>query len=217
MFLFVDFFLIHGFIIEFSSSNLSGWIAMWENMYRLHLLGLEKFLLNRKPSPLSGEQTVYLAGMIARELDLEYKRQAEKFLVQDPEEIDRAVCLHEPYIGQNAPIVTLCKINAERQTIEIACRRHSYALHLELPETVQTRSLPRIENPVPILWHRFCVCVLCGKRDGCGDFCFFPPSFGHGGIFGGGVSGFSQRTAVGREHSFGIVAETPDSGEGDSQ
>lgn len=103
---------------------------LWEETFRIHLVALENFQRGRKP--LSGENTVYLAGMIARELDDHYRENTRAFLVRTPDEIDRAVRSHDPYIGQNAPIVTLSRINAEHLTFEIAVSRVHRA-HLRIP------------------------------------------------------------------------------------
>ena len=99
--------------------------GFWKEAFRLHLIALEKFLGLSDSSPalsgrLSGACSVYLAGMIARELDTEYKRQSRRFLMEDPDEMKRAVRRHAPYIGQNAPLVTLSRINAEHHTLQLA-------------------------------------------------------------------------------------------------
>ncbi len=96
----------------------------WSLTFRSHVLGLEEFLAaNLKPrwrDRIPGEQTVYLAGMIARELDRGYRAQIQEYLVEDPEEIDRVVRRHALCLGQNAPVVTLSRINAEHSTLQIA-------------------------------------------------------------------------------------------------
>ena len=65
----------------------------WSLTFRSHVLGLEDFLAaNIKPrwrDRIPGEHTVYLAGMIARELDRGYLAQIQEYLVEDPGQIDR--------------------------------------------------------------------------------------------------------------------------------
>ncbi|MCR9144477.1 MAG: hypothetical protein NXI24_19725 [bacterium] len=96
----------------------------WSRTFRNHVLGLEQFLAEhmqpRWRDRLPGEQTVYLAGMIARELDRGYRAQIQDYLVEDPEKIDRIVRRHAQCLGQNAPVVTLSRINAEHATLQIA-------------------------------------------------------------------------------------------------
>lgn len=96
----------------------------WSRTFRNHVLGLEQFLAdNVKPrfrDRLPGEQIIYLAGMIAREMDRAYLAQIQDYLVEDPHEMDQAVRRHAPYLGQNAPLVTLSRINAEHATLQIA-------------------------------------------------------------------------------------------------
>lgn len=103
----------------------------WKETYRRHLLGLGRFLEKRSQS-IQGENFVYLAGMIARWLDKDYKDDSESFLVENPEEIDRVIRRHSPYIGQNAPVVTISKLNAEFFTITIAKKEKSIFRQIEL-------------------------------------------------------------------------------------
>ncbi len=92
----------------------------WRESFRLHVIGLERFLDDRGGENIAGEHTVYLAGMIARGMDDAYFEQIENYLLDDPGAIDAAIRRHEPYIGQNAPIVTLSRINAEHLTFQLA-------------------------------------------------------------------------------------------------
>ena len=116
--------------------------GFWKETYHLHLIALEKFLLERRrrshlrtPAPeFSGERTIYLAGMVARELDFEYKKHSRKYLLDKPEQLESAIRKHAPYIGQNAPLVTLSKINAEHLTIDIAVNKQgSVVFQARLP------------------------------------------------------------------------------------
>lgn len=52
----------------------------WRRAFVLHLQSLELFLIERRLSGLSGENAVYLAGMIARELDPEYRAIADAYV-----------------------------------------------------------------------------------------------------------------------------------------
>lgn len=83
---------------------------------------LERFLQQRKAS-LESEHTVYLSGMLARHLDREYQQQIEDLLFDDVEELDSTIRRHDPYIGQNAPIVTVSRINGEHFTMALALDR----------------------------------------------------------------------------------------------
>ncbi len=103
----------------------------WKDTYSRHLLGLGRFL-EKKRQVLRGENFVYLAGMIARWLDKDYKEDTEGYLVENPAEIDQVVRRHAPYIGQNAPVVTVSKLNAEFFTITIAQKENSVFKQFEL-------------------------------------------------------------------------------------
>jgi hypothetical protein len=103
----------------------------WKETYSRHLLGLGRFL-EKKRQILRGENFVYLAGMVARWLDKDYKEDTEGFLVENPSEIDLVVRRHAPYIGQNAPVVTVSKLNAEFCTITIAQKEKSIFRQFEL-------------------------------------------------------------------------------------
>ncbi|TGK14122.1 hypothetical protein EHO60_01905 [Leptospira fletcheri] len=93
----------------------------WNGTFRSHVLLLENFLspLSSKPG---GEICVYLAGLIARRLDEAYSSACLSFILEDPSEIDGIVRSHQPYIGQNAPIVTISKINAEFLSFALATK-----------------------------------------------------------------------------------------------
>lgn len=92
----------------------------WSETYSVHLYRLEQCQYARRQSLLSGELTVYLAGMIARQLDPEYRKQLSSYLFEDPGDLGRKIRRHDPYIGQNAPIVFVSRINAEHRTFSIA-------------------------------------------------------------------------------------------------
>ncbi|HBS03670.1 MAG TPA: hypothetical protein DEA96_01815 [Leptospiraceae bacterium] len=107
--------------------------SAWKSVYRVHLMLLERFLLQKKSS-LESEHTVYLSGMLARHLDREYQQQIEDLLFEDVDELDSTIRKHDPYLGQNAPIVTLSRINGEHLTVAIAFERlkgHSETLNLQ--------------------------------------------------------------------------------------
>ncbi|MCB1308531.1 MAG: hypothetical protein KDK30_10140 [Leptospiraceae bacterium] len=97
----------------------------WRELYRLHILILERYLQESATGRLSGEQTVYLAGMLARQTDPLYRKQIEDLIFESPEDMDRTIRRHDPYIGQNAPIVILARTNAEFLTIDIISRQEN--------------------------------------------------------------------------------------------
>ncbi|PJZ69281.1 hypothetical protein CH373_14345 [Leptospira perolatii] len=103
----------------------------WRGTYSSHILLLENFLrpISGKPG---GEACVYLAGLIARRLDDSYSEAALTYLLEDPSEIDGIVRTHIPYIGQNAPIVTISKINAEFLSFSLAMRENGSFHRLEI-------------------------------------------------------------------------------------
>lgn len=92
----------------------------WKSIYRAHLIVLERFLARKPANWINSEKTVYLCGMLARHTDLEYQKQIESFLLEDPEQLEAAIRRHDPYLGQNAPLVTLSRINGEHLTIALA-------------------------------------------------------------------------------------------------
>lgn len=99
--------------------------------FRFHLLSLEHYISEERLLRLPGDKSVYLAGMLARHADPEYRAQTEDFLIECPEQIDVFVRSHDPYFGQNAPIVTVSRINAERITLDLARkRREAYSFEL---------------------------------------------------------------------------------------
>ncbi|MCB1176845.1 MAG: hypothetical protein KDK36_04610 [Leptospiraceae bacterium] len=105
--------------------------GVWKDTYSHHLLGLGRFLEKNKTS-MQAENFVYLAGMIARWLDKDYKEDTETFIMEDPEEMDHVVRRHSPFIGQNAPVVTISRLNAEFLTITIAQKEKSVFRQFEL-------------------------------------------------------------------------------------
>ncbi len=115
----------------------------WSRTFRFHVLGLEFFLAAPGTFTagvrrhMSAENTVYLAGMIARETDSAYLEQIRTYLVEDPEAMDQTVRRHDPYLGHNAPLVTISRINAEHLTLQFAGERGDGSLtdvvHLMVP------------------------------------------------------------------------------------
>lgn len=93
--------------------------------FRFHLMAMERYVSEERLFRLPGDKSVYLAGMIARQTDPSSKAQTEDFLIEGPEQLDIFVRMHDPYIGQNAPIVTVSRINAERITLDLAHKRRS--------------------------------------------------------------------------------------------
>lgn len=94
----------------------------WKYVYKAHLLLFERFLLTRK-AQITSDHTVYLSGMLARHTDRDYQSQIQGLLFEDAEELDQTIRRHDPYLGQNAPIVTLSRINGEHLTVGIAFER----------------------------------------------------------------------------------------------
>ena len=92
---------------------------VWKSVYRTHLLFFERFLLGRKIQ-LTSEHSVYLCGMLARHTDRDYQAQIQGMLFEDAEELDETIRRHDPYLGQNAPIVTVSRINGEHHTVALA-------------------------------------------------------------------------------------------------
>lgn len=95
----------------------------WRRAFVLHLQSLELFLIERRLSGLSGENAVYLAGMIARELDPEYRALADAYVLRNPDELDAVVRRHRPCLGQNAPVLMVSRATGERQAMELALQR----------------------------------------------------------------------------------------------
>ncbi|GBF50320.1 hypothetical protein LPTSP4_18450 [Leptospira ryugenii] len=107
--------------------------GQWSSTYPKHLLAMETLFQQRRQS-LHPEVSVYLAGLVARRLDSEYWTQVEQtFLVESPEEIYDLIRKHSLYIGQNAPIVTTSRYNAEHLMINIALDQQSYQFLLKIP------------------------------------------------------------------------------------
>ncbi|MBU45692.1 MAG: hypothetical protein CMN76_20960 [Spirochaetaceae bacterium] len=112
--------------------------SAWKSVYRAHLMLLERFLLGRK-STLESQYTVYLSGMLARHMDLQYQQQIEALLFEDLDELDSTIRKHDPYLGQNAPIVTVSRINGEHLTVGIAFERARGGGGLEWKSHVPSR------------------------------------------------------------------------------
>lgn len=85
----------------------------WKETYPKHLMAMETcFLENNYTIP--PQYSVYMAGIVSRRFDKEYWKDVEnQFLVEYPEEIENLIRRHHQYIGQNAPIVTFSRYNAE--------------------------------------------------------------------------------------------------------
>ena len=107
----------------------------WRQSFRLHVLVLERFLIETRRERLAGEQIVYLAGVFARRFDPAYQQQIRDLLLDSPEDLDRLIRRHSPYIGQNAPIVTISRINGEYLMVELALNgpSASYSFLMRLP------------------------------------------------------------------------------------
>ena len=86
--------------------------------FQNHVLILENFLLETDKS-LPGEQTIYLAGMLARENNDTYRKNIDPFLFQNTEELDILACRHYLYLGQNANLWFISRINAEHLTVQL--------------------------------------------------------------------------------------------------
>lgn len=103
----------------------------WRDTFRHHIIGIERELENSR-FRFSGELVVYLAGMVARELDTNYKQESKMFLLESPEQMDEIVKQHILFLGQNAIIVTYSKINAEHLTYNLAVSSENFFKTLEL-------------------------------------------------------------------------------------
>lgn len=105
----------------------------WNDFFRLHIQFLEDYLQHRKES-ISGEPVVYLAGLLARHPDRNYSSQVADYILEDPADMDRFVRQHDPYLGQNAPIVSVARLSAEYKTARLV--RHTgelYSWHMRVP------------------------------------------------------------------------------------
>jgi len=92
----------------------------WADTFSKHLLAMESSF-NQGKNQLHPDCSVYLAGVVARKLDPNYWKTVEThFLVENPEEILSLIRRHYLFIGQNAPIVTVSRYNAEHLLFEIA-------------------------------------------------------------------------------------------------
>ncbi len=92
----------------------------WRETFPDHLYWLEDYQWTHEGPVFSGDLTVYLAGMVARQLDLDYIEDSREFLLDDPAEIRSEIRKHGPFIGQNAPIAFISRVNAEHMTFGLA-------------------------------------------------------------------------------------------------
>lgn len=92
----------------------------WKQTFRVHVLILERFLLQSRLLRVNAEQLVFVAGMVARRLDAAYQLQIQDFLLEEPDQLDGLIRRHAPYIGQNAPILTISRINGEFLIVDVA-------------------------------------------------------------------------------------------------
>lgn len=87
--------------------------TFWRNQLVDHVIFMEHFLDKDASMNMEAEQLVFVAGLLARQLDKSYRRQIRPYLKNEPEEIFQTVRRHDPYFGQNAPVVFLSRANAE--------------------------------------------------------------------------------------------------------
>lgn len=106
--------------------------ANWNESFQTHILIFQNFLTEKEQSFIRAEIAVYLAGMIARQLDDQYVLSAEKFLIEDLSALKSLIRKHDLFLGQNAPIAISSKITAEFLTLRLA---------LEQSETLQRYQL----------------------------------------------------------------------------
>ncbi len=105
----------------------------WHITFPKHLLALETTLL-KKNVKLQSQVSIYLAGIIARKLDKSYWDEIEaNFLLESPDQIFEIIRNHSVYLGQNAPIVTVSKYNAEHILIQIATQALNYVFYVRIP------------------------------------------------------------------------------------
>ena len=94
--------------------------GQWRRIFQKHILTLEKFLSEQHVSlQLPDEQSVYLAGMLARQYDSNYRRQIRRYLFSQPEDLELLIRRHYAYMGQNAPVCFMARINAEYLTVRL--------------------------------------------------------------------------------------------------
>lgn len=104
----------------------------WRDGLAEHIVCMEHFLERVPCHRLEAEPLVFLAGMLARQLDKSYRRQIRPFIKSNPEDVFCSVRQHDPYLGQNAPVVFLSRANAEFLLVQGAsARRRGY--NMEIP------------------------------------------------------------------------------------
>ncbi|MCX7999266.1 MAG: hypothetical protein N3A69_10015, partial [Leptospiraceae bacterium] len=113
----------------------------WRDTFQHHIIGIERELERTSRYRFSGELVVYLAGMIARELDKNYKEESKIFLLEAPEQMDEIVKQHILFLGQNAIVVTYSKINAEHLTCSLALSSSKFFTTLELKKATKLFSI----------------------------------------------------------------------------
>ena len=109
----------------------------WRDTFPNHLIGMEREL-EFFSFQFSAEIIVYLAGMVARQLDKDYKKDSQIFLLETPQKMEELIQKHILYIGQNAIIVTYSKINAEHLACNLALSIDSnFSKNFELKQIVR--------------------------------------------------------------------------------
>ncbi len=97
------------------------------NQYMSQIVAFENFLLDTK-NEISGEESVYLAGMLARQSNARYLRQIRRLIFRKPEELDNLISKHYLCIGQNAPVYFIVRTNAEFLTVRLLSRNKKQQL-----------------------------------------------------------------------------------------
>lgn len=110
---------------------------MWKESYKIHLIKMDQFLRSYEP-PLKNDVKVYLAGFLARYLDIEYKKQIRFFLLKSLEEMNQMIKKHEYKLGQKSIIYFYARINAEYKMFSLLLYRllynsNSYIFQLSEP------------------------------------------------------------------------------------
>lgn len=107
----------------------------WRETFRSQIVDLERFLLRRRLH-FSADQAVYLAGMLSRLQDRSWMQEIQPYLLESPQAMAEKIRVHEPYIGQNAPVFFVARINGEYLTLRIITGQ---ALAVDLEKNVPQR------------------------------------------------------------------------------
>lgn len=110
-------------------------MGTWRETFRKQIIDLERFLVQRHLH-FSPEQAVYLAGMLSRLQDREWIQGIQPYLLESPQAMAERIRLHEPYLGQNAPVFFVARINGEYLTLRIITGQ---ALVIDLEKNVPRR------------------------------------------------------------------------------